>query len=543
VRLAARGAALGLVAVNVPLLVACVLAVARHPTVIPAGDTAVTEASVMDASHLTQTLGPYSRFGWSHPGPAWFYLLAPVYRLLGGQSYALSVASLVLLAATASAVVVLMARRYGAPGGLVAALVVLAYVHAVGLDLLRNPWNPWAILLPLALLLLLAAAAAAGSTVSLLGTLVVGSFLLQTHVSTAVTVAGVVVAAAALAWWTRRLGPGWPAPRSTRASRLAMAAAVIALAVMWLPPLVQQARGHPGNLGQIASYIRHPHGSFGGHGFPPVTGADRQSLHDSVAATGLEMSVFPLGRPGALAGPTQDQSVLGNRARLAVLIAYGAGSVALAALALRRRERFALAAGVLTLVGMVTATVSVTQVIGPLADYLVAWITALPLAFWLGWAALALSAPPRAPRLRPVIAATAAAAVAVATGAETVAAARLGPLTATATAVGADPVAERLWAIVDQRLGSTPPEPVLVHIASLDTWPAAAAILGQLYREDRPAAVDREWLFLFGERFRPSGAERREVVLVDAAEEAALAPPGGVRLGGAGTLAVYLRPA
>jgi hypothetical protein len=84
---------------------------------------------------------------------------------------------------------------------------------------------------------------------------------------------------------------------------------------------------------------------------------------------------------------------------------------------------------------------------------------------------------------------------------------------------------------------------VLVHIASLDTWPAAATILGQLYREDRPAAVDPEWLFLFGERFRPSGAERREVVLVDAAEEAALAPPGGVRLGGAGTLVVYLRPA
>jgi hypothetical protein len=449
----------------------------------------------------------------------------------------------VLLAATASAVVVLMARRYGAPGGLVAALAVLAYVHAVGLDLLRNPWNPWAILLPLALLLLLAAAGAAGSTASLLGALVVGSFLVQTHVSTALTVAGVIVAAAALAWWTRGLGRGWPAPRSPRAARLAMAAAGAALAVMWLPPLVQQATGHPGNLGQIAAYIRHPHGSFGGHGFPPVTGADRQSLHDSVAATGLEMSVFPLGRPGALAGPAQDQSVLGNRARLAVLIGYGAGSVALAAVALRRRERFPLAIGVLTLVGMVTATASVTQVIGPLADYLVAWITALPVAFWLGWAALGLSALPPARRLRTAIAAAAAAAVAVAVGAETAAAARLGPLTATATAVGADPVAERLWALVDQRLGGASPEPVLVHIASLDTWPAAATILGQLYRQDRPAAVDPEWLFLFGERFRPSGAERREVVLVDAAEEAALAPPGSARLGGAGTLAVYLGPA
>jgi hypothetical protein len=530
-----RGPALGLVAVNLPLLVAAAIAIAEHPTVIPAADTAVTETSVIDASHLTQTLGPYSRFGWSHPGPAWFYLLAPVYRLLGGRSYALAVGCLVLLAVTASAIVVLMARRYGGLGGVLAALAVLAYVHAVGLDLLRNPWNPWAILLPMGLLVLLAAAGAAGSAASLLGALVVGSFVVQTHVSTVVAVVAVIAAGMLLARLTRGMG----APRPARAGRVALAVAGAAIVAMWTPPLVQQATGHPGNLGQLVHYVRHPHGSFGGQTFAPYVPGDHPSIGEAVSTTGLELGVLPFGGSSALSG-SGDQGVPGPRWRTVALLVYGVGSLALLLLGLLRHERFALAAGVITLVGTAAAAVSVTRVVGPLFPYLVAWVTAIPIVFWLGWAALGIAALQRRPRLQPALAAAAAALVVAAAGAETVAATRLGPLSDTATAIGPDPVAERLWTLVHQRLDAHPGGPVLVRIASLDTWPAAATILDQFYREGRPAAVDPQWVFLFGERFRRTGSEKREVVLVDAAQEAALAPPQSERLGEAGSLVAYL---
>jgi hypothetical protein len=531
-----RGPALGLLAVNLPLLVAAAIAIAEHPTVIPASDTAVTETSVIDASHLTQTVGPYSRYGWSHPGPAWFYLLAPVYRLLGGSSYALAVGSLVLLALAASAVVVLMARRYGGLGGLLAALAVLAYLHAVGLDLLRNPWNPWAVLLPTGLLAVLAAAGAAGSAAALLGALVVGSFLVQTHVSTVLTVVALIATAGLLARLTRRVD----AAATSRPGRVALALGGAAVVAMWAPPLVQQVTGHPGNLGQLVHYVRHPNGSFGGDSYAPYVPGDHPSVHEAVSTTGLELGVLPFGGPGALTG---GEGVAGPRGRAVALLLYGIGSAALVLLGLLRRERFALGAGAVTLVGIVVAAVSVTQVVDPLFPYLVAWITAIPIGFWLGWAALGITAVRGRDRLRPALTAAAAVMVAVAAGAGTVTAARLGPLSGTATPAGADPVAARLWTLVDQRLHDGGDGPVLVHIASLDGWPAAAAILDQLYREGRPAAVDPKWVFLFGERFHPTGAERWRVVLVDSSQAATLAPPGAERLGQAGTLAAYLEPA
>ena len=39
------------------------------------------ETARLHAVHGRQLLGPYSRFLWSHPGPAFFYLAAPFYRL------------------------------------------------------------------------------------------------------------------------------------------------------------------------------------------------------------------------------------------------------------------------------------------------------------------------------------------------------------------------------------------------------------------------------------------------------------------------------
>lgn len=41
---------------------------------------ALRESDVFDGRLLT--LGAFSRYGWSHPGPVWFYALAP-FRLLG----------------------------------------------------------------------------------------------------------------------------------------------------------------------------------------------------------------------------------------------------------------------------------------------------------------------------------------------------------------------------------------------------------------------------------------------------------------------------
>src|SRR5262249_36300232 len=50
------------------------------------GDTAFIELGVRQAIRHGNAIGVYSRYGWHHPGPALFYLLAPLYALSGESS-------------------------------------------------------------------------------------------------------------------------------------------------------------------------------------------------------------------------------------------------------------------------------------------------------------------------------------------------------------------------------------------------------------------------------------------------------------------------
>jgi hypothetical protein len=72
--------ALGVTALTAVATVAVPLARLREPFVHVV-DAAIIELDVRNALDGGQLLGPYSRFGWNHPGPAYFYLLGPAYWL------------------------------------------------------------------------------------------------------------------------------------------------------------------------------------------------------------------------------------------------------------------------------------------------------------------------------------------------------------------------------------------------------------------------------------------------------------------------------
>ena len=59
-------------------------------------DQAILALRVGDAMRFHAEVGPHSRFGWSHPGPALFYLLAPVYSLSGTNPRSLLPGSLLI---------------------------------------------------------------------------------------------------------------------------------------------------------------------------------------------------------------------------------------------------------------------------------------------------------------------------------------------------------------------------------------------------------------------------------------------------------------
>ena len=71
------------IAAAVALLLVGAWSLRLRPHTYSVGDEALLEIYTLHAANGTLRVGPYSRFTWNHPGPTYFYLLAPTYALSG----------------------------------------------------------------------------------------------------------------------------------------------------------------------------------------------------------------------------------------------------------------------------------------------------------------------------------------------------------------------------------------------------------------------------------------------------------------------------
>jgi hypothetical protein len=243
--------------VTLPLVVA--LVALRTPRWYPLLDLAMTEMRVRDVgtehTPLVGLVGRLSSDGnqGSHLGPLSFWSLAPTYRALGGSAWSLLV-GVVVLNATAIALTLWIALRRGGTAlavGLAAGLAVL--VHLYGTMVLTEPWNPY---LPVMwwMLTLVALWAVLCDDLPMLPIAVFGaSFCLQTHVSYGILIAG--FGAAAVAWFAVRAARV-RGDRPTLRRLLGWSGLSLGLAaVLWLPPLIDQATGDPGNMSIVVGHF------------------------------------------------------------------------------------------------------------------------------------------------------------------------------------------------------------------------------------------------------------------------------------------------
>ncbi|HEY8527987.1 MAG TPA: hypothetical protein VIL48_23685 [Acidimicrobiales bacterium] len=267
---AAWAAVAAALAVAVPVVVA--LAAQRHPAWHPLLDHAQTELRVRDVFSRRPPLvglpGRFHAFGeaGSHPGPLSFWAMAPTYRLLGADPWALQAAG-ALLHVVAAGVALALARRRGGTGLVLAVgLMLAALVHGYGVEVLTLPWNPYLPVLWWPAYLLAGWSALCGDRWALPVAVVAGSFCAQTHLPYAGLVAavgGAVLAALVLPAVRARLRSPRHAPGGGGATgggvgwRWAAGAAGL-LALLWLPPLVEQLTDHPGNAAIVVESLRHP---------------------------------------------------------------------------------------------------------------------------------------------------------------------------------------------------------------------------------------------------------------------------------------------
>jgi len=339
-------------------------------------DMALLEIYTRHALHGKQFLGPYSRFGWNHPGPAYFYLLASVYGLSGGSSSSLFLcARLINVISVALLLGLLIVLARLDDSALLFCLICLTaiYVARLGPFVLHSPWNPRVVILPFTLLILSCAALAEGRIIWLPACLIVGSFLIQTHVSMFPCVTALLATASALYLWRRVRETPERSKESGGNIGLWLIVSFLLVAGIWTLPVLEEIRHHPGNLSKLFDFF-----SADTAVAPVGTAIDAVSKPLSWLPRLVIRKLFS-------AIPEFEYELAAQI--FAILLLCLLPLVYLSAVKRGLRLRASLAA--VTGVGIVAAGFSAAHVQGGLFDYLLAWISALGL---FGWAVVGAEA-------------------------------------------------------------------------------------------------------------------------------------------------------
>jgi hypothetical protein len=503
------------------------------------GDDAAEALAVRDVWRGHQLLGPYSRYGWHHPGPALFYWLALPDRILGSRGPGIVSGTILLNAVATGAVVVILGRRWG-PWLALWAAGCLSLLHlALGGYLWRDFWNPYAVILPMVLLVVLAADAATGVGASWCWALVVGSFVIQTHISTAPSVLLILAVGLVGLLWS------WHSQRTRPFRRWPALAGLAVTALLWLPPLIDAVRHHPSNVSLLVKFFTAPHPSH------TLGEAGRTSL--SAATT-----VF-FGRHGPISAVVVRSTVaLGAGALIfAVLV------VATLGIGLARRHPLGPWLALISTVGFAAAILGGTRVVGDISQYLTVWQAYLPITLLLGLGAALLadvpdvrparsSAPSHlSPPAGPLSLLTLGSTIIAVAGALTGAALTVGQTAALAGPTqfpGYLPPAEVAQATDLIRSALQPSDRVVrLTITTQSAWPTVAGVALELERGGRRttevgtpgSGVDAG--VLFGAGRRPTGHEDVDIEFErQGVGEVQGAAAHGAPLGVVGTLSVLI---
>jgi hypothetical protein len=479
-----RSSAYAWCAVAIALAAAVAIALTQRAAPnFPVSDLAVSETYTILASQGRLLVGPYSRFSWHHPGPIYFYLLVPFYKLLGNRTLGLEVGALAINLCSMAAAM-LIASRVGSRRYLVATCAAFLFFALRFQPALTSIWNPHVIAIPAMALVTSAVGALSGSAIALLAASTLSSFVTQTHVGTApvaLFLAGLAVAGA--------LALPRPTPADQHRRWLTVAAAVLVAAVCWVPTLVEQVRGPEHNLSALWRYFT---STSSPHGWLPVGAAWAFALSGGFR-TDYKM---PIGTP----------IVVSHASITLLMVCVGLGGLAFGSVRcwVVQQRRGAIAM-FLPLGVCAIALLSLHRVAGSIDDHVVFWLSGIGVLGVASLLARCGSSQTMSHRVvEPLIAALPALVIAV------VAAAGLLRLANAADSSAIDRTSQsvatrELTAAIETYLDSSHAKPFIK--VDQAAWEVTAGVALQLQRTRRPFAIEPEWLDMFTKVLGPDGTE------------------------------------
>jgi hypothetical protein len=472
--------------------------IVRHgvPDRILTADRAILELRTLNAAHGAQLVGPYSRFGWSQPGPAYFYLALPFYEALHGRGPALSVFAFTVNLVSAIFLVLTARRLKGETFAIIVAVMLAVYGTGAPRFHLAEMWNPILPALPLGLLFFLAVRLGVGELRVLPAIALMASCIVQTHLAYApVTVA---VCAAAISLCVRRLIE----QRRSSSSRveppahplLGWALTIAVLVLLWAAPLYQELRSPEGNLRALLKFFS----------APPVTRQPWSSVMEVVAQ---HLAVLPFAFVRLL-NPSREAPTGPVVYWLAAALVLG---LIAALVSTSKRDPVSKGMATLALVGIATSMIAIKEVRGPILPYFVMWISMVGL---FASSAVVAAFLPRFTQLsqRRAVLATFALAGALCVG-----------FSVRAQATDSvfperDPDAEVVIPAIRQFLrGKQVENPILVVTNRPHPWPVATAVPLDLYKHGIPFLVDEGWRFMMGHQFELDGSPHPHLYIGDGA--------------------------
>ena len=230
------------------------------------GDFAANALQIRNAKYFHELYGNYSRWGFHHPGPAFFYAYAAgewlfydLLRLVPSPFNAHILAGTIVQCGFFSWALCIVRRRVSHPL-LIPLLLVFGGLHFATVNsvipdsVFTSIWAPHVLLFPFLCFLIASASLASGDAKALVAAAVAGSFLVHGHVAQPLFVVPCfLLAIAVFLRRDRRLNGSFAAVIRLRIRPILISAGTLVLALV--PLIIDATKGRQSNLGLILQHF------------------------------------------------------------------------------------------------------------------------------------------------------------------------------------------------------------------------------------------------------------------------------------------------